>query len=217
MKLSNETIDILSNFANINDSLYFRKGSLLRTVSPLNNIFAEAKIQEKFEMDFGIYSLPMFLSIINTLDTPELEFHENHVTISDGRFSVDYLYASENMITSPPKSNPVIDDTFVSFNITKENWKRFNKTSDVLASPDVLVEVRNGDVSMKAFNSKNSGDNVLNMTVEDAESTADKSARFNSNNLVMMDRDYMVKVSEIAAVFTTADEKLTYVIAAEQD
>ena len=55
MKLSDKTLSLLKNFSNINQSILFKEGSSLRTISVMKNILAEAKITEEIPKDFGIY------------------------------------------------------------------------------------------------------------------------------------------------------------------
>ena len=38
MKVNEKTINVLRNYANINQSIEFREGNVLKTVSPLNTI-----------------------------------------------------------------------------------------------------------------------------------------------------------------------------------
>ena len=42
MKLSSKTIELLKNFSSINQSILFKEGSKLRTISVMKNILAEA-------------------------------------------------------------------------------------------------------------------------------------------------------------------------------
>ena len=44
MKLSDSTVTLLKNFSNINQSLLFKEGNSLRTISVMKNILAEATI-----------------------------------------------------------------------------------------------------------------------------------------------------------------------------
>ena len=60
MKLSDKTLSLLKNFSNINQSILFKKGSSLRTISVMKNILAEATITEEIPKDFGIYDLSQF-------------------------------------------------------------------------------------------------------------------------------------------------------------
>jgi hypothetical protein len=52
MKLSNETIEVLKNFASINMSLLVKPGSKLRTVSPQKTILAQANVKELFTKEY---------------------------------------------------------------------------------------------------------------------------------------------------------------------
>ena len=62
MKLSDKTIKVLQNFTTINQSLSFKEGRKLRTISPMKNVLAEAEIDEFIPKDFAIYDLPQFLN-----------------------------------------------------------------------------------------------------------------------------------------------------------
>ena len=57
MKLSDSTLSLLKNFSTINQSILFKKGNKLRTISVMKNILAEATIAEELPKDFGIYDL----------------------------------------------------------------------------------------------------------------------------------------------------------------
>ena len=48
MKLSNDTVGILKNFASINQNLIIKEGSELTTMSAMKNIVARAKVTETF-------------------------------------------------------------------------------------------------------------------------------------------------------------------------
>ena len=62
MKFSKTTIDILKNFTSINQSLLFRQGNVIRTMSVLKNILAEAVIEEELPKQFAIYDLGQFIN-----------------------------------------------------------------------------------------------------------------------------------------------------------
>ena len=57
MKLSDNTVQILKNFSGINQSLQFKQGNTLKTISPLKTIFVEATINENFPKEFALYDL----------------------------------------------------------------------------------------------------------------------------------------------------------------
>ena len=62
MKLSEKTLSLLKNFGSINQSILFKEGNKLRTISVMKNILAEATVTEEFSKDFGIYDLNQFLN-----------------------------------------------------------------------------------------------------------------------------------------------------------
>ncbi len=55
MKISERTINLLKNYANINQSIEFQEGKTLKTVSPLNTILTSVEIEEEFPRKFPIY------------------------------------------------------------------------------------------------------------------------------------------------------------------
>ena len=87
MKLSDNTLTILKNFAGINNSILVKRGNKLRTISVAKNILAEAQIGEEFPCDFAIYDLNQFLNVNTTLfNAPELDFvNDGYVIIREGR------------------------------------------------------------------------------------------------------------------------------------
>ena len=74
MKLSLKTITLLKNFSDINQSILFKKGNSLRTISVMKNVLAEATIDEDLPTDFGIYDLSQFLNGLSLHTRPELDF-----------------------------------------------------------------------------------------------------------------------------------------------
>ena len=62
MKLSESTVNLLKNFSSINQSILFKAGNKLRTISVMKNILVEANVAEEFDKDFGIYDLNQFLN-----------------------------------------------------------------------------------------------------------------------------------------------------------
>ena len=53
MKLSNDTITLLKNFASINQGILFKKGKTLRTVSAQKTVMAEATVGEEFPTELS--------------------------------------------------------------------------------------------------------------------------------------------------------------------
>ena len=77
MKLSNDTVGILKNFASINQNLIIKEGSELTTMSAMKNIVARAKVMETFPKEVAIYDLNEFLAALSLFTTPVLNNFEN--------------------------------------------------------------------------------------------------------------------------------------------
>ena len=67
MQLSNETINVLKNFATVNPNVVIKPGQKLKTISEAKTILASAQIVEDFPVEFGIYDLNEFLSVYNLI------------------------------------------------------------------------------------------------------------------------------------------------------
>jgi len=74
MKLSDNTLNVLKNFAGINNSILVKEGNKLRTISVAKNILAEANITEEFPRDVAIYDLNQFLNGLSLHADPDLDF-----------------------------------------------------------------------------------------------------------------------------------------------
>ena len=77
MKLSDKTLKILQNFTTINQSLAFKEGKKLRTISVMKNVLAEAEIEEYIPKDFAIYDLPQFLNTVSLCSSPDIDVSSN--------------------------------------------------------------------------------------------------------------------------------------------
>ena len=47
MELSDRTLNVLKNFANINSNIVFREGNVLKTISVAKNILAKVTLDER--------------------------------------------------------------------------------------------------------------------------------------------------------------------------
>ena len=130
MKLSDKTIQILKNFATINQSILVRPGNVLKTITPLKTILAQATVAETFGQEFAIYELPRFLGTISLFSDPEFTFQEKFVTISSGKQRVNYTYADASMIMTPPSKDISFPDTEVEFTITSEQLSTISKAGE---------------------------------------------------------------------------------------
>ena len=119
MKLSDKTISVLKNFSSINQSILFKEGNKLRTISVMKNILAEATVSEDFSRDFGIYDLNQFLNGLSLHQDPELDFaQDGYVVIREGRSRSKYFFADPNVIVTPPEKDITLPSEDICFEVS---------------------------------------------------------------------------------------------------
>ena len=219
MKLNQTTQDILKNFAEINTNILIKPGSELNTISTMKNILAKATINDSFDREFGIYDLNEFLSVVSSLDKPELTLQEKHLTISaeGSRSKVKYFYSDPSVIVSPTK-DVNMPESDVTFSLSESNLAQLRKMAAILSSPDLaLIGTKGGDVVLKVCDKKNDTSNKFEIVVGE-NATANYTFYFKVENLKMMNGDYDVAVSSKSiAHFTNTKLPIQYWIALEPD
>ena len=219
MKINQSTQDILKNFSEINTNILIKPGSELNTISTMKNILAKATINENFDKEFGVYDLNEFLSVVSSLDKPELTLQEKHMTISTegSRSKVKYFYSDPSVIVSPTKEVNM-PESDVTFTLSESNLAQLRKMAAILSSPDLaLVGEKGGDVVLKVCDKKNDTSNKFDIVVGE-NATANYTFYFKVENLKMISGDYDVAVSSKSiAHFTNTKLPIQYWIALEPD
>ena len=193
MKLSDKTLSFLKNFSTINQSLLFKQGTKLRTISVMKNILAEVTIDEELPKDFGIYDLTQFLNINTTLfQSPELDFeNEGYVMIREGRQRQRFFFADPSVIVTPPDKSLELPTEDVSFELKTDQLDRLLKAAAISQLPDLCVV---------------------------GETDKEFSFNFKVENIKILPGTYNVAVSsKLLSKFTSTNHDLTYYIALEPD
>ena len=215
MKLSDQTIEVLQNFSTINQSLLFKSGDVLRTVSPQKTVLAEVTVSDIFETEFGIYDLGQFLSAMTLIDDAELNLGDNSMNINNGNgMSITYRYADPSMIVTPPEKGIALPDIDAEFSLSDTILKNVLQAARVLGLPDIIVEGDGTNISISAGDSKNSSMNNYSQNIVESDSTFRHV--FKVDNMKMMMLQYNVEISTKGiSKFYTEDGKVTYYIATE--
>ena len=217
MKLSESTLSLLKNFSTINQSILFKQGNKLRTISVMKNILAEATIGEDLPKDFGIYDLNQFLNGLGLHNNHELDFEDdNYVIIKEGRSRSKYFFADPNVIITPPEKAITLPSEDVTFDLSTEQLDKLLKAAAIYQSPDLSVIGENGVVKILIRDKKNETSNTFDETVGETESTF--SFNFKVENMKILPGTYDVVVSQkLLSRFTNKNHDLTYFIALEPD
>ena len=221
MKLSDSTLSLLKNFSTINQSILFKQGTKLRTISVMKNILAEATVSEEIPKDFGIYDLGQFLNGLSLHNSPELDFQEdNHVVIKEGRSRSKYFFADPQVIVTPPEKEMTLPSEDVSFELSTDQLDKLLKAAAIYQLPDLAVVGGNGVVKIVVRDKKNDTSNDFAITVGETSNYFCKNFSFNFKveNIKILPGNYEVVVSQkLLSRFKSKNQDLTYFIALEPD
>ena len=217
MKLSKSTLDILKNFSNINQSICFKEGTELSTLSIQKNILSRAVVEEAFPKDFAIYDLSEFLSGLTLFDDPEFNFdNDNYVIIKDRRNTSRYFFADPSTIVQPPENRVELPSRDVSFTVAWSDISNIIKAASIYQIEDLAVVGESGVVKLVVRDKKNDTSNTYAVKV--GETDGNFSFNFKVENLKLLPGDYEVTISkQNASLFRDVNRDLEYLIALEPD
>ena len=217
MKLSDNTLTILKNFASINNSILVKEGNRLRTISVAKNILAEADIKEEFPRDFAVYDLNQFLNGLSLHQDPDLDFTEaSYLSIREGKRRVKYFYADPNVIISPPEKDINLPSEDVSFQLDSGSLEKLIKAAQVYQLPDLSAVGEAGVIKLVVRDKKNDTSNEYAIVV--GETDKEFTFNFKVENIRIIPGAYDVVISsKLLSEFTNTKYNLKYYIALEPD
>jgi len=196
MKLSNNTISVLKNYASINQNLVIKEGKELTTMSQMKNIIARAEVEEEFPQEVAIYDLNEFLSCLSLFQSPNLEFDSTFVTITEEnnpKTALKYFYSDPSVVTTPSKMITMPSNE-ITFTLDSSTLSNITKAAAVISSADLVLENTSGTSSLTVKDKKNDTANSYSMGVE-TEGEGNFSFFFKVENLKLIDGKYTVEVS----------------------
>jgi len=219
MRLSDKTTKILQNFTSINQSLHFKEGNTLRTMSVMKNVLAEAEIDEYIPREFAIYDLPQFLNTLSLTATPSIDVSTNqsHAIIKGtSNHLTKFFFCDPSVIVAPPEKKMELPSIDVEFSLSEQDLKSLLKASSIMQLPDLSVVGNGNTVEVIVSDRKNDTSNVYNLTVGKTEHVF--SFNFKIENIKTLIGGYTVQISKKnLAKFYSSSYKLTYFIALEPD
>jgi len=217
MKLSDNTLNILKNFAGINNSILVKQGNKLPTISMAKNILAEADISEEFPRDFAIYDLNQFLNGLSLHQDPDLDFNQDsYLSIKEGKRRVKYFFADPNVITSPPEKDITLPSQDATFQLDSTSLEKLIKAAQVYQLPDLSAVGEAGVIKLVVHDKKNDTSNQYAIVV--GETDQEFSFNFKVENIKIIPGAYDVVVSsKLLSQFTNTKHDLKYYIALEPD
>lgn len=215
MKLSKETLEVIKNFATINTNFVITPGNKISSCTTLNNLLAEAVVQEDFPMEFGIYNLTEFLGVVSLFSDPDFMFKEHCVEISQGKNKIIYYKSEPSLLHRPPgKLNFPGSD--VEFDITKDQVLSIIKASAALTASDVVINSSGSDITICVRNNDNDTSNSFSFYVGDSPLTFNLIIKI--DRFKMIPDDYKIELSKKKyAKFSSKNRDLVYYVSSEKN
>ena len=213
MKLSEQTVSLLKNFASINQNIQFKTRNKLQTISAQKNILVDAEIPESFPSDFAIYDLNKLLGVMSLFQDPDLDIKDKTMNIGG---KVDYMFADPSMIVTPPEKELVFPEPEVKFAMTNVDFNQTIKAAAMLGLPHICVSGDGSTIRLEATDVNNSSSDEFKTEV----GTTSETFRmvFKIENLKLFTGDYNVEItSKGISKFTHTSTNLQYFIATESD
>ena len=218
MKLSDNTLTLLKNFAGINQSILVKQGNKLRTISIAKNILAEAEITEEFPREFAVYDLNQFLNGLSLHQDPDLDFTENsYITIREGKRRVKYFYADPNVIISPPEKEIKLPSEDVCFQLETGALEKLVKAAGVYQLPDISAIGDAGVIRLVVRDKKNDTSNEYSIVVGETDEQFTFNFKVENISKIVSGAYDVVVSSKLLSQFTNSKHNLSYWIALEPD
>lgn len=215
MKLSENTISVLKNFASINSGIVLKPGKFQRTMSIDKCVLAEVTLEEEIPTTFGIYDLPQFLGNLSALDHPEIDIQDNVAKIKDGVVNMNYFSCSPNLIATPPEKNLEMKNADVTFKLTNDMLQKLLRLASMNDLSNLTVVGKNGKLLIKAHERANDTSNSATIELGDYEG-ADFEKSFKTENLKMLPNDYEVSLNLASfALFENKSKNIRYFVSFE--
>lgn len=217
MKLNEETLSVMKNFAGINSGVVLRKGNVQRTMSPEQTILVEATLQDNFVETFGIYDLNQFLGNVTTLNNPDLEFDDKTVKMNDGEIELNYHACSPSLIIAPPEGKElVMKSPDVTFELTKSVLQKILKVGSMNNLPNISIIGNAEGIFIQSHELKNDTSNSARIRLDDHHGES-FNVSFKTENLKMILDNYTVEIKIGGfSCWTNASKTLKYFVAMEK-
>lgn len=214
--LSKTTLAILKNFAALNSNILVQPGNIIKTITPSMNGMAEAKVEEEFPIEFGIWDLNKFLGVISLFQNPTFQFEEKYVRIEGSKgTSVNYYYSSPSLLTAP-KKDVKMPKVCAKTIMAQETFSELSRASSILQLPDLTFQSKNDSIYAIVCDRSDPTSNSCEVDLNSDSSGKEFSFNFKMENIRLLAGDYDVSFSKnVVAHFENRDIPLKYWFAME--
>ena len=227
--LTQSTLDILNNFAEIHEQVTLRPGLEQRTCNGIRSFIADVTLDAEIPQQCAIYDLNRILGVIKTVkNLPTLEFSEQALTVVHDYGRVTIPYAHPELVTKVPQHKFFVQDQFASFDLPATLWNTIKNQARVLDCNSLQIIINeHGDFTLRLVNDKDKAADAFASAVFNAPNTTvaanePNTWAVNFDVLKFLPGNYKVEVGNLAskasggtlfgAIFTLDDpnKKVTY-------
>lgn len=163
--LNDTTVEILKNFASINQQVVFKEGRAQRACNDTRNFIADVELPEALPKECALYELNRLLGIIDVCKTdtlPTIAFGSSSLVVEHAHGSVTIPYAHNDVVAAPPAVQFHMTKPIASFDLPYELWSRIKKTAAVLQTSSLHIIVdKTGELVLKLVNEKDKGGDAM--------------------------------------------------------
>jgi hypothetical protein len=222
VRISEDTITILKNFAAIQKNLAIDpgtgEGTRLRTWGENRDVVAFANISEAIPAEMNIYDLNQFISLLTSFKNPTLDLSNNTYALirsEDGKAKTKFFYAERDLLSVPKSYSVKFSEPFLTFTMKQKDLQQLTKFAGILGVPDLQVTTENGDIVMRVYDKENSKVSSFDINMGEYTGTATFDIHMKTDKLKFMAGDYEVSFIE-KGLSRFASESVEYFVAIEQ-
>jgi hypothetical protein len=217
MQLTDNTMAVLKNFASIQPNVVLHEGNVIKTIAEAKNVMAVATLDQTFDKSLGIYNLDEFLNVLGLVDSPDLAFGDDFVTVKgNGRSQVKYFYSDPSILTSPAKDIPM-PEAEVKFELDEATLGKVRRAASALGHEKMTITALDGGIKLTVVDNTDNTSNAFDIVVPGSCDSEDFTFVMNIANLKLIAGAYDVEVSSrLISKFTNNTTDVVYYIALEK-
>jgi hypothetical protein len=213
---SKNTLSILKNFSSLNSNLLVKPGNVIKTITPSKNGMAIAKVDEKFDVEFGIWDLNKFLGVVSLFNNPTFDFGQKSMKIKNGGNSIVNYYYSEPRLLSVPTKDVIMPEVNVSIIMTEKQFSELQKAASVMQLPDLSFTTDSGQIVAMVSDLGDPTTNTYKVVVEEKYDGPEFLFNFKMENIKILPGDYKINFAKnVVGEFVHKTISLTYWFAME--
>jgi len=172
VKLSDQTIKIFKKLYSINQSLrVVENNKTIKSINESKTLAAYADIEESFPRDFCVYDLGEFISVLNIVNEPIMDFSNDAYVIvksSDNSQMLKYVETNPDLITSYFENPIELKSEDIFIDVDEKSLKAVMKSASTLRLEYIGFRADGEKVYFTTFNRRvDSDDKEMNaFTIE---------------------------------------------------